>query len=182
MVLPDWLFLRFMPKIYRSSWTLSLLTATLTLIHTFVLHREPQALDDVQAHYNLLYKLLHSGFCTVNQLLLSGPICLPRYLYESSVNMPGDSGYKQREFFPGLARPIISFFRTWAAPLLTVFGAPIFELTKITIRLQEAHLQRKMVQNLCQLLKIGLRLEFVALHVFVLNSMLSCSCSAVLGA
>ena len=30
------------------------------------------------------------------------------------------------------ARPIISFFRTWAAPLLTVFGALIFELTKIT--------------------------------------------------
>ena len=30
------------------------------------------------------------------------------------------------------ARPIIPFFRTWAAPLLTVFGALIFELTKIT--------------------------------------------------
>ena len=30
------------------------------------------------------------------------------------------------------ARPIISFFRTWAAPLLTVFGALIFELTKVT--------------------------------------------------
>ena len=30
------------------------------------------------------------------------------------------------------ARPITSFFRTWAAPLLTVFGALIFELTKIT--------------------------------------------------
>ena len=30
------------------------------------------------------------------------------------------------------ARPIISFFRTWAAPLRTVFGALIFELTKIT--------------------------------------------------
>ena len=30
------------------------------------------------------------------------------------------------------ARPIISFFRTWAAPLLTVFGTLIFELTKIT--------------------------------------------------
>ena len=30
------------------------------------------------------------------------------------------------------ARPIISFFRTWEAPLLTVFGALIFELTKIT--------------------------------------------------
>ena len=30
------------------------------------------------------------------------------------------------------ARPIISFFRTWAAPLLTVFGALIFERTKIT--------------------------------------------------
>ena len=29
-------------------------------------------------------------------------------------------------------RPIISFFRTGAAPLLTVFGALIFELTKIT--------------------------------------------------
>ena len=29
------------------------------------------------------------------------------------------------------ARPIISFFRTWA-PLLTVFGALIFELTKVT--------------------------------------------------
>ena len=28
------------------------------------------------------------------------------------------------------ARPIISFFRTWAAPFLTVFGALIFELTK----------------------------------------------------
>ena len=30
------------------------------------LHRQlrPQALDDVQAHYNLLYKLLHSTFCT----------------------------------------------------------------------------------------------------------------------
>ena len=28
------------------------------------------------------------------------------------------------------ARPIISFFRTWASPLLTVFGALIFELTK----------------------------------------------------
>ena len=27
-------------------------------------------------------------------------------------------------------RPIISFFRAWAAPLLTVFGALIFELTK----------------------------------------------------
>ena len=30
------------------------------------------------------------------------------------------------------ARPIISLFRTWAAPLLTVFGALIFELTKVT--------------------------------------------------
>ena len=30
------------------------------------------------------------------------------------------------------ARPNISFFRTWAAPLLTVFGALIFELTKVT--------------------------------------------------
>ena len=30
------------------------------------------------------------------------------------------------------ARPIISFFRTWAAPFLTVFGAVIFELTKVT--------------------------------------------------
>ena len=30
------------------------------------------------------------------------------------------------------ARPIISFFRTWAAPFLTVFGALIFELTKVT--------------------------------------------------
>ena len=30
------------------------------------------------------------------------------------------------------ARPIISFFRTWAAPLLTVFGALIFELAKVT--------------------------------------------------
>ena len=30
------------------------------------------------------------------------------------------------------ARPIVSFFRTWAAPLLTVFGALIFELTKNT--------------------------------------------------
>ena len=30
------------------------------------------------------------------------------------------------------ARPIISFFRTWDAPLLTVFGALILELTKIT--------------------------------------------------
>ena len=30
------------------------------------------------------------------------------------------------------ARPIISFFRTWAAPFLTVFGALIFELTKLT--------------------------------------------------
>ena len=30
------------------------------------------------------------------------------------------------------ARPIISFFRTWAAPLLTIFGALIFELTKVT--------------------------------------------------
>ena len=40
MVLPDWLFLRFVPKIYRSSWTLSSLTATLKLVDTFVLHRE----------------------------------------------------------------------------------------------------------------------------------------------
>ena len=30
------------------------------------------------------------------------------------------------------ARPIISFFRSRAAPLLTVFGSLIFELTKIT--------------------------------------------------
>ena len=30
------------------------------------------------------------------------------------------------------ARPIIPFFRTWAAPFLTVFGALIFELTKVT--------------------------------------------------
>ena len=30
------------------------------------------------------------------------------------------------------ARPTISFFRAWAAPLLTVFGALIFELTKVT--------------------------------------------------
>ena len=29
------------------------------------------------------------------------------------------------------ARPIISFFRTWAAPFLTVFGALIFELTLV---------------------------------------------------
>ena len=32
------------------------------------------------------------------------------------------------------ARPIISFFRTWAAPLLTVFGALIFELTKVSFQ------------------------------------------------
>ena len=30
------------------------------------------------------------------------------------------------------AGPIISFFRTWAAPLLTASGALIFELTKVT--------------------------------------------------
>ena len=33
-------------------------------------------------------------FLAVNQLQLSGLICSPRYLYESSVNMPGDCGYK----------------------------------------------------------------------------------------
>ena len=40
-------------------------------------------------------------------------------------------------FFPnrpktGSKRPISSFFRTWAAPPLTVFGTLIFELTKVT--------------------------------------------------
>ena len=45
------------------------------------------------------------------------------------------------------ARPIISFFRTWAAPLLTVFGALIFELTKVTFPDVPASVQ-ELVQQL----------------------------------
>ena len=56
---------------------------------------------------SLLSALVKFLFLAVNQLQLSGLICSPRYLYESSVNMPGDSGYKhhcpQREFYPSLS-------------------------------------------------------------------------------
>ena len=49
------------------------------------------------------------------------------------------------------ARPIISFFRTWAAPFLTVFGALIFELTKATFPDIAGQLSvQELVQQLCQ--------------------------------
>ena len=59
-------------------------------------------------YFTLLSALVKCLFLAVNQLQLSGLICSPRYLHESSVNMPRDSGYKhhcpQREFYPSLAR------------------------------------------------------------------------------
>ena len=58
------------------------------------------------------------------------------------------------------ARPIISFFRTWAAPFLTVFGALIFELTKVTFPDIPGQLS---VQELVQQLWDALPAEYIHL-------------------
>ena len=45
------------------------------------------------------------------------------------------------------ARPIISFFRTWAAPFLTVFGALIFELIKSYLLTYQDSFRSKNLSN-----------------------------------
>ena len=62
------------------------------------------------------------------------------------------------------ARPIISFFRTWAAPLLTVFGALIFELTKVTFPDVPGQLSvQELVQQLWDALSCADPTEYIQL-------------------
>ena len=68
------------------------------------------------------------------------------------------------------ARPIISFFRTWAAPFLTVFGALIFELTKVTFPDIPGQLS---VQELVQQLWDALSKADPAEHIHLVSQDLS---------
>ena len=62
------------------------------------------------------------------------------------------------------ARPSISFFRTWAAPLLTVFGALIFELTNITFPDVPGQLSvQQLVQQLWDALSSAEPTEYIQL-------------------
>ena len=62
------------------------------------------------------------------------------------------------------ARPIVSFFRTRAAPLLTVFGALIFELTKVTFPDVPGQLSvQELVQQLWDALSCADPTEYIQL-------------------
>ena len=62
------------------------------------------------------------------------------------------------------ARPIISFFRTWAARLLTVFGALIFQLTKVTFPDVPGQLSvQELVQQLWNALSREEPMEYIQL-------------------
>ena len=93
-----------------SRWTSDMIIPTVSILKTWVV--TPADHFPSRAHVlcpALFSRLLHSTFCTGEVFVpcrqpaaASGLICSPRYLHESSVNMPGDSGYKhhcpQQEF------------------------------------------------------------------------------------
>ena len=102
------------------------------------LHRQlrPQALEDVQAHCNLLYELLHCTFCS-GEVFSSTSCCFPgSYAYQDTSTNPASiclgtpaacaiaHSENSSQASQGLeARPIISFFHTWAAPFQ--FSVPL---------------------------------------------------------